>query len=56
VTLQNSPEAGKIYVPLLTATYGELSGSEAEQRRTVSFTYSVTYSMDMSRSLEDIKV
>jgi hypothetical protein len=61
VQLQNSAEAGRIYVPLISLTYEELKGEDISNlldgtTKEVLFEYRVSYNMDMSRSLEDVKV
>ncbi|OXA59378.1 Meckelin [Folsomia candida] len=56
VQLQNSKDAGKIYVPLLTMGYADATQEEFIRNDVITFDYSVNYFMDMSRSIEDVKI
>lgn len=56
IQLQNSQDAGKIYVPLLTLEYADVGQEEFLRDELITFEYSVNYFMEMSRSIEDVKV
>ncbi|CAL8079935.1 unnamed protein product [Orchesella dallaii] len=56
IQLQNSKEPGRIYVPLITLTYKDMTKDEFLRNEQITFDFSVTYMMDMSRSLEDVKI
>jgi hypothetical protein len=43
-------------VPLITVEYADISQEEFLRNDIVTFEYSVDYFMDMSRSLEDVKI
>ena len=56
IQLQNSYEPGKVYLPLITLSYRELDVESYRRNVLASFEFKVEYTMDMSRSLEDVKV
>lgn len=56
IQLQNSQEPGRIYAPLITLTYKDMTNEEFLKNELVHFEFSVNYVMEMTRSIEDVKV
>ena len=60
VTMLNTKElpgnAGKIYPPLVSIEYGEVTLKDLEEGKKVDFEFSVSYNMEMREARKDIEV
>ena len=60
VTMLNTKEvpgnAGKIYPPLVSIEYGEVTTKDLEEGKKMDFEFSVSYNMEMREARKDIEV
>ena len=60
VTMLNTKEvpgnAGKIYPPLVSIEYGEVTTKDLEEGKKMDFEFCVSYNMEMREARKDIEV
>ena len=49
-------KVGRIYPPIVSIEYGEITSKEMEEGTEVNFEFSVTYEMEMRETRKDIEV